>query len=76
LDPVPPALGLAFVLVEKRLDRTWEYSVEPERGMESGSGATKEEFEGEWVIEEEEEEWLEEGEDVVVNRSEQKKSKS
>jgi hypothetical protein len=67
---------LVFVLVEERLDCTCEYSVEPERGMESGSGATKEELEGEWVIEEEGEEWVEEGEDVTVNLSERKEPRS
>jgi hypothetical protein len=46
-------LGLVVVVVD-RLDCTWEYRVESERGMESGSGATKKEVEGKWMMEEEE----------------------
>jgi molybdopterin biosynthesis enzyme len=67
---------LVFVLVEERLDCTCEYSVEPEKGMESGSGAKKEEAEGEWVMEVEEEEWVEEGENVDVYLSERKEPRS
>jgi hypothetical protein len=69
-------LALVFVLVEERLDCTCEYRVSPERGMESGSGATREEVEGEWVIEVEEDEWVEEGEDVDLNPSERKEPRS
>jgi hypothetical protein len=76
LDPDPPPLNLIFVLVEERLDCTREYRVEPERGMESGSGATKEEVEGEWVTEVEEEEWVEEGENVDLYPSERKDPRS
>jgi hypothetical protein len=72
LDPDVPPLGLVFVLVEERLDCTCEYSVEPEKGMESGSEVTKEEVEGEWVMGVEEEEWVEEGEDVDVYLSERR----
>jgi hypothetical protein len=44
--------------------------------MESGSGATKEEVEGEWVMEVEEEEWVEEGEEVDLYPSERKEPRS
>jgi hypothetical protein len=69
-------LGLVFVLVEESLDCTCEYRVVPERGMESESRATREEVEGECVMEVEEDEWVEEGEDVDLNPSERKEPRS
>jgi hypothetical protein len=68
-------LGLVLV-VEERLDCACKYRVEPERGMESGFGATKDDVEEEWVMEEEEGEWVEGREDVVVNPSERKEPRS